>query len=409
MKRRPLLVCLLGAALVIRTAFVWYFYTHPHPVNILDADNYTGLAAGLVEWGEFSVDKGEPSLDRPPGFPFFIALFYLIFGVKPALVLIVNVVLSTATCAFAFLLGRRLFSETAGFIALAFWVVYPYSIYYCGWAIRETFMTFLVALELWCLLEWQDKRTAKWAVVCGLGAAAISLTNPITLVFLGLVPLILLARQGLMDAARHAVFYYIVLGVLYAPWPIRNYRIFGVPVLTNIHGGKQFYQGMIVPPEAFGTEEETRILSSDPDYRVGLERLEKKDYVGANDWFKAAGRRWVLQNPLRYAGIVAHRVVKLWRLVPYERVYSHGYNQIFWASLLSDGLAIPLGLMGMFIFRKRWRDLLALYAAAGLWTLAYVLVFVVIRFRLPAMMVMIVFAAALLDRLVLKGRIDAHG
>ncbi len=398
MRRKLLVAALISAALIIRLAFVWHFYSHPHPPTILDSDNYTTLATALVERGEFSAEPGVPSLDRPPGFPFFIAAFFAVFGVKPLMILFLNVFLSTGTCALAYLLGKRLFSPRVGLLALAFWVVYPYSIYYCGWALRESFITFLIAAELWCLLEWQDKLSSKWAAICAALGGAISLTNPVSLIFLGLAPLTLLAHEPFRAKLRHVAVYYALLGVFYSPWPIRNYFAFGSPIITNIHGGKQFYQGMLVPPEAFGTPEETRILQNDPDYRHGLDMMEAKDYEGANRWFKKAGWKWFFAHPLRYASIVAYRVIKMWRLVPYERTYSHGYRTIFWSSLLSDGLVIPLGLFGLIAFRKRWKEFLPLYAALGFWTMAYVLVFVVIRFRLPAMMPMILFAAALIDR-----------
>ena len=404
MRKNLLLGFILFAALFARLAFVWHFYSHPHPANILDADGYTHLAASLVEKGQFLDETGVLSLDRPPGFPIFISVFYVLFGEKPLLVLFLNVLLSTATCGLAYALGRRLFSPRVGLLALAFWAIYPYSIYYCGWAIRESFITFLVAGELWCLLEWYEKRTPGWAAVCGAVGAAIGLTNPVSLILLGLTPLTLLVSERFRSAARHAVFYYAVLGVLYSPWPIRNYFAFGSPILTNVHGGKQLYQGILVPPEAFGTEDETKILNADPDYRHGLDMYERHDYFAANRWFNGVARRWVLRHPVRYASIVAYRVVKLWRLVPYERTYSHDYRKIFWASLLSDGIVIPLGLLGILAFRKRWREFLPLYSALGLWTLAYVLVFVVIRFRLPVMMVMILFAAAEIDRFLPQAR-----
>jgi|CXWL01.1.fsa_nt_gi 4-amino-4-deoxy-L-arabinose transferase-like glycosyltransferase len=398
MSRKYLVAALVGAAFLLRLAFVWHFYSHPHPSIILDADNYTTLATALVERGEYSAEPGVPSLDRPPGFPFFIAAFFAVFGVKPLMILFLNVFLSTATCALAYLLGKRLFSPRVGLLTLVFWVVYPYSIYYCGWALRESFITFLVAAELWCLLDWQDDPSSKRAAMSAAVGAAIALTNPVSLILLGLTPLTLLAQERFRAKLRHVAVYYAVLGLLYSPWPLRNYRVFGSPIITNIHGGKQFYQGMLVPPEAFGTPEETRILQNDPDYRHGLDMMEAKDYEGANRWFKRAGWKWVFDHPRSYASIVAYRVVKMWRLVPYERSYSHGYRQIFWSSLLSDGLVIPLALLGMIGFWRRWKKLLPLYATIGFWTAAYVLVFVVIRFRLPAMMPVTVFAAAVIDR-----------
>jgi len=402
---------LVALALVVRIGFVRHFWTHPHPASILDSDGYTILAASVVERGEYALDKGIPSLDRPPLFPLFIAFFYLLVGVKPLIVLWLNTVLSTATCGMAYLLGRRLFSERAGLLALAFWAVYPYSIYYCGWAIRECFISLLVAIMLWCLLDWLEEPTFKRGAACGVVGGLIALTNPVALIFLGGAPFVFgLLIKRFRDAWKSVAVYFVVLGVLYSPWIIRNQITFGVPIVTNIHGGKQFFQGMLVPAEAFGTPEETRILETDPDYAHGTELMNAHKWVEANKWFNQSAWKWLFAHPLKYASIVAHRVIKLWRLVPYERVYSHDYRKIWWASALSDGLVIPLGLMGIVALRERWRELLPLYSLLAFWTTAYVLVFVVMRFRMPAMMAMILFAAAFIDKTLFSGRREPlHG
>jgi 4-amino-4-deoxy-L-arabinose transferase-like glycosyltransferase len=386
----------------LRLGFLWRFYSHPHQDNSLTVDGYQYLAQALVRWGEFGFEKGVPTIVTTPGYPLYIALVFLIVGEKPLALVILNALMSTAMCVLAYALGRRLFSERTGLLAAGFWAVYPYAIYYTAFNYRETFLGFLIAIELYGLLEWRRKPRTAAALFCGGLGAWIALTNPVSLILLAAAPLWLLIEGRLRSVLRQAVFYYLLLAVLYAPWPLRNYRAFGAPFLTNVHSGLNMLQGLLVPPEKFGTAAETEILDADPEYKQGMAFMGAEDYVAAYRVFGSASRRRIRENPGGYLKAVCFRVLKLWRLVPYDRQYSYNYRTIFWISLLSDGIIIPLGLLGMAAYWKRWRELLPLYGAAALWTLAYALVFVVIRFRMPVMIVMVLFSAALIDRLIAR-------
>lgn len=387
---------LLLVSLCLRLLFIWKFYRYP--TNIIDVDAHMTLGTAICERGEFSEIPGVPSLEAAPGFPLWIALLFYLFGKKPFLVLFFNALLSVATGAVAYLLGKRLFSQRVGLLTLAIWAVYPYSIYYCGWSYPETLTTFLVACELACLARWYRDRKTPWACVCGGLAALTALTNPASLVFLGLIPLGMAFTQRWRFVLRQCLFYYAILIVVYLPWPIRNYLAFGSPILTNIHGGLNLYQALIVPPDDFGTEAETKAYAGDEYYQQASKALQRHEDVSAYRLFMRGSLRLVLKDPRRYLRYSARRAIKMWRLIPYKRRYPLDYAKVFWVSLFSDGLLIPLGLLGMLALRSRWKDYFLLYAALGLWTLAYALVYVVMRFRMPMMVVVTLFAAAWLER-----------
>jgi hypothetical protein len=65
-------------------------------------------------------------------------------------------------------------------------------------------------------------------------------------------------------------------------------------------------------------------------------------------------------------------------------------------SLLSDGWIIPLGFLGLWRFRARWREAAAFPAALIAMTAVYGAVHAVIRYRLPLMGGMILLATAVL-------------
>lgn len=387
---------LLLLALALRLGFSVFFYTHPG--NVIGVDYYVDFAVSMLERGEFSLTPGQPSTIASPMFPLWIAFLYFMFGQKPFILLAANSLLSTATAGLVYLLGRRLISKRAAIIALGLWTFYPFAVYYCGWTLRETFLTFLSALYIWLMTLWFEDSSFKKASACAITGAALGLTNPSSLLFAGLAPLSLLLIDCSQRIFRSLTVYYLALALAYSPWPIRNQISLGSPILTNLHGGMNLYHGLVMPPDALGTAEETRIRNSDP-IELKAKALETQGKFSEEArLYQNASRRLILDRPLGYLAQCGQRVLKFWRPVPYQRNYPFGYWKIFWVSLLSDGLLIPLALLGLWTLRGQARKLLPLYCALFLWPLAYYLTYVVLRFRLPVMPVLVLFAAAFLDR-----------
>jgi hypothetical protein len=112
-----------------------------------------------------------------------------------------------------------------------------------------------------------------------------------------------------------------------------------------------------------------------------------------------ASLRWIASHPALYARRAAAGVVKYWKPWPYRRSYNHSYAALVLASLLTDGWIIPLGFVGLWLFRSRWREAPAFPAGILALTLVYGAVHAVIRYRLPLMGGMILLACAAAGRL----------
>jgi 4-amino-4-deoxy-L-arabinose transferase-like glycosyltransferase len=321
-----------------------------------------------------------------------------VFGPHPFIILLGNCGLSVLTGGLLYLLGQRLFSRRAGLTALALWTVYPYSIYYCAWTFRESFLVFLAVAMLWLLFELRDLQTPRAAACAGVCGGLLGLTNPSCLIFVGLSPGALFGLKPRASRAGLLAVFFLALGLSYSPWVVRNYLAFHRLILTNAHGGINLYYGVMVPADDLGTERESRFRSSDPVERQAAALIAAGREQEAGEIYKSAIRQAILQSPGHYLRTCLERFVKFWRFTPYPRKYDLDYGKVFWISLLSDGLLIPLGAIAFWFFRRRWRELLPLWAIVLLWPLAYYLVYAVIRFRMPVMPVLILMTAALLDR-----------
>ncbi len=385
------------SALTLLTRLVFIAHFSHNPANILDVDGYVGIARSLLSGQGYALEPGVLTLERSPGFPLWIAFLFLVFGGNPLVVLLGNAVLNVVTGLLLAWLALRLFTRRCALIVLAVWSVYPFAVYYGGWNYLETFLLFLFTALLAAIYKWRESRNCLWAGGCGILAALAGLVNPAALPWIGVIPLWFFIREERSRAWR-AFWLYSLLGVaVYAPWPIRNQIAFGKPVLTNIHGGLNLYQALIVSPDDLGTPQQTRDFDADSYYQQIMLVMQQRRYIEANEMLLRGSLARIKARPFAYLSSCAYRVVKLWRLYPYQRAYPYHYRIIFWISLLSDGWIIPLALLGLWGARRRWRELFPLYSAVVLWTLAYALIYAVMRYRMPVMPVMILFAAAALD------------
>lgn len=397
---------LLALGLALRFAYAWHgFRARYLPTS---ADGYETIAISLIERGEYALAPGVPTSLREPSFPLFIALVYSVFGERAWVVVFLHCLLSAATGWLLWRTGRRLFGERVALAALAVFVLHPQSIYYCAYFFRETWLCFWFGVLLWSSLDWAapagDPDGERGAVVGGLAATAFGMANSAVLPACGLsgIALWLAAPRG--ERTRRAAFYFTPLLLAFFAWTARNWRAQGVFVAGSTHGGEEFLQALVVPPEDLGTDRQGEIVRATPVFAEADALPEGP----RNALLMKACVRWIAEHPGTFASRAAAGFVKFWRPWPYARRYQHSYAALVLVSLLSDGWIVPLGFLGLWLFRARWREAAVLPASILGLTLMYGAVHAVIRYRLPLMGGMILLACAAAARLRLS-RIPAHG
>jgi 4-amino-4-deoxy-L-arabinose transferase-like glycosyltransferase len=387
---------ILGFGLLLRLGYAWRG-AHSLPTA---NDQYETIAISVVERGEFAIEPGKPTSGREPVYPFAIAALYKVFGERPAAVIVFQCLLSIATGWLLWLTARRLFDERIALAALAAFMLYPQSIYYCAYFFRETVLLFAFGLMLWGCLGWRaepgDPDGDRGALWSGLGAILFGLGNSAVLPACALSGLlILLVAPGKTKIRRFAL-YTVPLVLAFVAWTARNYRVQGRLIAGSTHGGEEFYRALLVPPDQQNTPAVEQILGADPLFKEVLPLSEGE----RNAVMTKASFRWIAAHRREYLGRVAGGVMKFWKLWPYRMTtYGHSYAVLVAASLLSDGWIIPLGFLGLWLFRSRWRELPVLPASVFALTAVYGAVHAVIRYRLPLMGGMILLACAAVARL----------
>lgn len=381
----------LALGLALRWGYARHAYVHGGIPSF--SDHYETIALSLLERGEYSITPGVPTAWREPALPLIIAGTYAVLGGRhPRAFLALQGVVSVATAWLVLLMGRKLFSEPVAQAAFWAYLLYPTAIYYCGYFFREAFMSFLFTALVYGSLFWSapedHPKASLWAFVSGLLAAAWSLANSAN------IPAAMLAGAGLWAVAppaarvKRASLFFLPLLLGLSLWTARNYNALGLLVAGSTHGGEEFYQALLVPPDELGTPRQNEIVQNDPTWQKG-ESMPEAEH---NAFMLAASLSFIQEHPGLFISRAFAGFLKFWKLWPYPRKYNHSYPLLVAISLLTDGWMVPLGFLGLWLFRARWREIPAF--PAGLFALTFVFgcVHAIIRYRTPLMPCMILLA-----------------
>lgn len=388
----------LALGLVVRLAYSW----HGHRGRFLptSSDGYETIALSVLDRGEFAMEPGQPTSFREPVYPLFIAAVYAVCGRHPGVVIFLHCILSALTGWLLWLTGRRLFDERTALAALVVFMLYPQSIYYCSYFFRETWLCFWFGVLLWASLDWSagagDPAGERGAALGGLAATAFGMANSAVLPACALSGLLLAAVAPAKTRSRRFLLYTAPLVLAFGAWTARNWAVHGQFVAGSTHGGEEFLRVLIVPPEEQTTLRPVEIIASNPDFIAAAPLPEAQ----RNSLLTKAAFRWIAEHPTVYLSRLSLGVVKYWKLWPYKMNYQYSYGKLVLISLLSDGWIIPLGFLGLWLFRARWRQAPVFPASVFAMTFVYGAVHAVIRYRLPLAGGMILLACAAVSRLV---------
>lgn len=393
---------LLAAAVAVRLLYCWAFspYAPSDPVPLFD--RYHELAVSVLETGGLRVE-GKPTALREPVYPFFLAAVYALGGANLPAVWVSNALLGGAAVWLIFLLGDLVFGRRVAWGAAAMAAVHPQLVYYAALPLREGLQVLILlgAVLATALACRRRASKARFAAV-GLAWAACPLINS------ALLPAAVLAPAGIWLVGRrrkaalgvHAGIALAACLSVYALWPLRNYLVFDRFIPGVALGGSHLYVSLIVPNEYAGTPKEAEIVEADPVMRAGaLLTDEERDRH-----FYGAAAEWIRERPLGFVRVMLGSLVKLWRLYPYPRDYGADYRLIKWVSLLSDGWIIPLGFLGLVLAARRVPEAILFNLVLFAITAAYMVFWAVVRYRLPMMPYIMLYAAYALERGLLRLR-----
>lgn len=185
----PCLLCLL--LLCFGVKLFWVLYAQVEPMG--DYETFFGYAKALS--GGTVILGGRYMALFPHLFFYslFLSLFGSVFGFSQLLAPMLNVILSTISCALLFFLGNRLLGRKAAILAALLWTFFPSQTIYNMYVLSEPLYTTEILLFLSLLVLFftpmvkrrpQRRRAATFGLLAGLVLALVNMTRPVGVILL---------------------------------------------------------------------------------------------------------------------------------------------------------------------------------------------------------------------------------
>ena len=257
---------------------------------------YDAAAAHLAASGVYGPDQ--PSAWFPPGYPFFLAVIYKLFGYWQIAGKLGNVLLGTGTALLAYLLASKLIDQKAALLAGVLVAVWPNLVFHTGILSSDLLAAFGFLLSLWLATR------GGWVSVLLLGLVVgwTVLARPVSLILLPVIGAMWWPQRVRLLAPVVAI-----AVVLIGAWTVRNYLAFGevIPIATN--GGYNFWQ--VNQPYADGTDTYWAFVPmDDPEYQV----MRHGDEFTKNREGYRYGLEFLRTHPDRFLTLIPDKIFWLW-------------------------------------------------------------------------------------------------
>lgn len=278
---------------------------------VVDAEAYDEIAQHLVSQGEYRASDTTPlpldgSITRiGPGYEYFVAGHYLIFGRHSWIIWLTQALLFTATIAMLAICATRLFPELLhrpGIIysTMLFFGALIDMIQLNGMLMTESLFIFLLTASFFTWSELIRSPAPRWPVwfLFGVLLGLLTLTRPT-----GLIICALFVGSSCFIYRKKAVPIIISLLLAYLsiqlPWVIRNYQVYDRFIFHSTADGMNLLSGNY--PGNHGE------FSADfPLFK------DMKERFSSPVEFNKAAQSWyinfVITHPLRAAGIILEKV-----------------------------------------------------------------------------------------------------
>jgi len=220
--RRYLAVFLF--ALCLRVLYVTITGPATHATLVEDSYHYLIIAQNLVNHGAFSLETEppfEPTTRRPPVYPAFLALLYLLRMHTTLQIALVQADLGALCCLLVFHLARQITTERLATLAACYYAIFPAGVAFTPAVSAETLFTLLLLSSVALTVEGIRRKSAM--IIAGAGAvlSLSALCRPISLPLTAIFAVIL----ALLSSRRLAVFFALGSVLALAPWAIRTSHV----------------------------------------------------------------------------------------------------------------------------------------------------------------------------------------
>jgi tetratricopeptide (TPR) repeat protein len=402
------------AALLIRLLHLQQIHLNDPFFHIpaVDGRLYHEWAIALAG-GDFAADD---VLILGPLYPYFMAAVYFVYGPNMLALKLLQAVIGALDCLLVAHLARQYFEPRVALFAAATAAFYGMLIFYGGTVMVVNLQVMLILLALIAVTRALREPTARrWGLAGAvIGASVVARQTALLFVPIIVAWLFVDLRERLAVGRRVqlAAAFALGLALLILPFTVRNYVAAGDLVLINSTGGANLYMGnnarsdgSWIPPHFPGQRVDNPLAMRSAFTRAAeaeagrpLRPSEVSSFwmgraiayclSAPGDWLMLEGRKLLLFFNAR----------EIWNNRSHD--ISRDFSWVLRLPLLGYGVIAPLGLLGVALSVKRWRELFPLYAMGVTYLMAGLMFFVLSRYRIPIVPILMIFASYAAWRIV---------
>lgn len=395
-RRAAPVAAVFAVALVVRLVYLYQLRgTALFSVLIGDGRIYDEWAQRIADGQGFGSDV----FYQTPLYPSLLALIYRVAGHDVFLVRIVQAVWGAGSCALLALAAERLFDQRVGIVAGLLLALYGPAVFFDGLIQKSSLDVLLVAIFLYAFSRWTPSPRTAPVVLAAVAAALLSINRENARI---IVPLAV-AWLLLVRAPRRALIFAAAVMVVLLPVALRNYRVGGEFFVSTSQAGPNFYIGNHAG--ASGLYESLVPERGNARYERDDARQLAETALGHSLTAGAVSRYWVDRTlddiraaPGRWLALFGKKcllAINAAEPPDAESLSAYAEQSPLLAALawINFGMVFSLAILGVWLERTQWRSLWLLYGVAASLLLSMAAFFVFARYRLPAVPVLVMFAA----------------
>jgi Flp pilus assembly protein TadD len=400
----------IGLAFVVLLAFTLRFVHVWQMQGTLFLTLLMGDSKGYDVWAQ-QIAAGEwmgrEVFYQAPLYPYLLAAIFGVFGHDLLVARLVQAALGAASCGLLGYAAGRLFGHRIGVIAGVMLAVYPPAIFFDGLIQKSVLDVFFMCLALaLCAHILNAGASMRQWIAVGIAMGALSLTRENAVLLAAVIACWAYRASGV----RAVVVFVMGVMVMVAPVALRNYAVSGEWHLTTSQFGSNLYIGN--NPKSDGSYMSLREGRGSPEFeRVDATQLAEKATARSltpaevSRFWTTQTLRHIQTQPWDWLRLLLRKMrllVSRTEIIDTESQESHAeYSLVlrFLSPIWHFGVLLPIAVFGMFIATPDRRRLWPFYAMTVVYAVSVVLFFVVARYRLPLVPLLMLFAAVAVERL----------
>ena len=336
-------------------------------------------------------------LERTPIYPLYLIFNYSLFGVNHYTPLIIQALIQAITVAALYSVGRFAFSEKAGLLAALGFALYGSIIFYTGCFAQVSLVMPLLTLTLFFLLKFKELNRLYHLIFAGLTLGMVALGRPNLLLLLpAAIGWLWRPRQPWPQWVRLTAYFTGAVLLVIFPFTLHNYKTSGNFILVSKNGPVNLFisnnadaegRDILAPGIVQPIHRRLEIVVAGIERHETTFTREVIRYIEEEslDWVKLQLKKlWLLFGKsdlniltVAFAYPTTDRQIAIFKAMPIQ-----------WHGL------IIAAFLGMALIRRKHTSLLLLFFTFI--TLATIIFFVQLRFRLLLTPIVFLYAAALL-------------